>query len=124
MTMDIKQIAVGDDVSHVNQVMIDSMADVTFRAFQEVFASLDSQGLIDQKSDNKILQPRAAVIGCYIGLLRIMSLDGRIDPHRAFDHLNLELTKIITTSRIGIPGEDDIEAMIAEVEKAAGKFVH
>lgn len=121
MALDIKQIAVGDSVNEINQHMIDAMAHLVYDSFTIILDDLTKQGLVDQISPEKTLQPQAAVVGAYMGLLRIMSLDGRIAPQRAFDHLNQELQRLISTSRIGVVGECDVDSMIAEVEAEAAK---
>lgn len=122
--MKIETTSVGDTPNEVCQAVISILPDLIMDVFKELLRELTNDGMIDQSIPEKRLNPDAAIIGCYIGLIRIMSLDGILDPVKAQAKVNEELTDLIKHSRVADMKTCDPEQVMAEVEASVKASTH
>lgn len=111
--------ALGRKATPTEQALMDAMPEMMWRAFNNTLQQCVKAGIIDlNRSAREIaeqLDKRAVMYGCYLGMLRIMSLDGKEDVMQAHGVLNLILKDFIDNLAIGdCPDCEDKHLMCKE----------
>jgi len=104
--------------SEADQHMMEAMSELVLESFKIILSELSSQGNLDHQMDKaKKLTPMSAIIGTYMGLLRVASLDGSIDPSEAKLYLDKSLMDLIKNSRLAKKGED-IDKIVEDLKRS------